>query len=90
MKKINCWEFKQCGREPGGKRVDELGVCPVAVEASVDGMKSGKNGGRVCWVVKNLLELSMEDNSSYEKCNECGFFKLVMEEEELTCAEETV
>jgi len=20
----NCWEFKQCGREPGGAKTDEL------------------------------------------------------------------
>ena len=90
MKKINCWEFKQCGREPGGARVDKLGICSVSVEASVDGMKGGKNGGRVCWVVKNLLRLSREDNPSYEECNECEFFKLVMEEKEVPCAEKTV
>lgn len=90
MKKINCWEFKQCGREPGGARAEELGVCQVALEASLDGMKGGKNGGRVCWVAKNLLGLSTSNDSSYEKCNECKFFKLVMEEEELVFAEETV
>jgi hypothetical protein len=26
---MNCWEFKQCGREADGARVDELGVCPA-------------------------------------------------------------
>lgn len=26
---MNCWEFKKCGREAGGARVDELGVCPA-------------------------------------------------------------
>lgn len=23
----NCWEFKKCGRETGGSKVKELGVC---------------------------------------------------------------
>ena len=26
---MNCWEFKECGREAGGKNVDELGICPA-------------------------------------------------------------
>lgn len=24
---MKCWEFKKCGREKGGARVNELGVC---------------------------------------------------------------
>ncbi|MBW1827057.1 MAG: hypothetical protein JRI78_08720 [Deltaproteobacteria bacterium] len=27
LPKVNCWEFMECGREPGGEFVDELGVC---------------------------------------------------------------
>jgi len=26
---MNCWEFKKCGREEGGKNSKELGVCPA-------------------------------------------------------------
>lgn len=26
---MNCWEFKKCGRIPGGDKVAELGVCPA-------------------------------------------------------------
>jgi hypothetical protein len=26
---MNCWEFKQCGREAGGAKAAELGVCPA-------------------------------------------------------------
>jgi hypothetical protein len=29
-KKLNCWEVKKCGREPGGVKVKELGVCPAS------------------------------------------------------------
>lgn len=35
----NCWEFKKCGREPGGAKASELGVCPAATDASSDGLK---------------------------------------------------
>ena len=41
-KKQNCWEFMKCGREPGGERVKELGVCPVALDSSANGINSGK------------------------------------------------
>ena len=27
--KMNCWEYKKCGREEGGENADELGVCPA-------------------------------------------------------------
>lgn len=26
---MNCWEFKKCGREKGGSREKEMGVCPA-------------------------------------------------------------
>lgn len=30
MAKLNCWEFKKCGRETGGLKIKEMGVCPDA------------------------------------------------------------
>ncbi len=26
---MNCWEFKKCGREDGGRNAAELGICPA-------------------------------------------------------------
>lgn len=26
---MDCWEFMKCGREEGGKKTGELGVCPA-------------------------------------------------------------
>ena len=26
---MNCWEYMKCGREKGGEKADELGVCPA-------------------------------------------------------------
>jgi hypothetical protein len=27
MQLLNCWEIKKCGRQRGGKKVNELGEC---------------------------------------------------------------
>lgn len=51
VNKQNCWEYMECGKEPGGVRADESGVCPVAAAASVNGLNGGINGGRLCWVM---------------------------------------
>lgn len=51
----NCWEVKRCGREPGGARARELGVCPAATTTSLHGVHGGKNGGRACWVLTGTL-----------------------------------
>jgi hypothetical protein len=55
MEKKTCWEFFECGREPGGANVDELGVCPAAVATDRDTTNKGKNGGRICWAVAGTL-----------------------------------
>ncbi|MBF0521430.1 MAG: hypothetical protein HQL24_00070 [Candidatus Omnitrophica bacterium] len=84
MKKLNCWEYKKCGREPGGEKVKELGVCPVSTEKSVNGMNCGINGGRVCWAVTGTLCGGKVQGSfalKVDKCIECEFFALVMQEE---------
>ena len=53
--KLNCWEFKKCGREPGGVHVRELGVCPAATEGRLDAVHGGRKAGRACWVVAGTL-----------------------------------
>ena len=52
---MNCWEFKKCGREPGGAKVAELGECPAASYRILDGQNHGTNGGRMCWLVDKTL-----------------------------------
>ncbi len=51
MKKLNCWEMKNCGREPGGAHANNLGICSATVETRLDGIHDGRNAGRSCWVV---------------------------------------
>jgi hypothetical protein len=48
---VNCWEFKNCGRQPGGEKVKELGLCPATTEESNNGINQGMNSGRICWAV---------------------------------------
>ncbi len=45
MELLNCWEIMKCGRQKGGKKVNELGECI----ASKEGM------GHSCWAVAGTL-----------------------------------
>ena len=84
-KKLNCWEHKKCGREPGGSNVLELGVCPAATETKADGINGGKNGGRVCWAIAGTLcegEIQGTYASKLGFCLICDFCQLVLKEEE--------
>jgi hypothetical protein len=85
MKKVNCWEFKKCGREPEGRNVAELGVCPASIELNLDGAHDGKNAGRACWVVtKTFCEGQVQGpfGQKYSVCVKCDFYKKVKAEED--------
>jgi serine/threonine protein kinase len=78
--KQNCWEYKKCGREPGGEKAEELGICPAASDSSYDGINKGKKGGRICWAVAGTFcEGSVQGTfaDKRESCTKCEFFKLV-------------
>lgn len=82
--KINCWEFKKCGREPGGSQASLLGTCSAAVTKQANGIHSGINGGRACWVVAGTLCGGKIQGSFAEKigaCDKCDFFERVRREE---------
>ncbi len=84
MMAMNCWQFKQCGREPGGAKVFELGVCPAAADISVHGINRGKNGGRICWAVTGTLcggEVQGTYAQKRASCITCSFLLKVQEEE---------
>ena len=86
MKKTNCWQFWQCGREPGGKYTKNYGTCPAASEADADGLNGGTNGGRICWVIaENDSRVRMDCSDLHKQCSclECEFRYSVMSEEEL-------
>ncbi|MBF0564266.1 MAG: hypothetical protein HQK89_03390 [Nitrospirae bacterium] len=80
--KLNCWQFKQCGREPGGKNSVSIGICPVATAANFNGLHGGENGGRACWAVPSTLcENSGNLASKIRNCTTCEFHQLVIKEE---------
>ncbi len=82
--KKNCWEFHECGRELGGKNAFELGVCPVATYIWFDGLHSGRNAGRTCWIVAGTMCGGKVHGSFAEKirdCGKCDFYNKVKEEE---------
>lgn len=79
--KENCWEYKECGFEQGGRNTGTLGVCPAAREERLNGVHGGKNAGRACWAVAGTLcdgEVQGTFALKYRLCGECGFFRYVV------------
>jgi hypothetical protein len=84
MAKKNCWEHKQCGREPGGNKTAELGICSAALIEAHHGIHEGKNGGRSCWVVAGTLCGGKAQGTfamQIADCMECDFYLEVKKEE---------
>ncbi len=84
MAKRNCWEFKNCGRQRGGVKVAELGICPAATEVRLHQVNGGRFGGRVCWAIAGTLCGGKVQGSFASKtgnCTQCAFFQTVCDEE---------
>ena len=81
---MNCWEFKKCGRTPGGANAASLGVCPAAVAANANGINGGTSGGRACWALTGTLcggKVQGTFAMKLANCLQCEFYKLVSAEE---------
>ena len=77
----------QCGREPGGKKVAMLGVCPAAADSIFHGFNEGNNAGRICWLVAGTFCNEKVQGTFAEKqssCKDCDFYKQVHAEEGIT------
>lgn len=84
MKKQNCWEYTNCGRQPGGPRVAEMGVCRASTYSDMDSINGGKNGGRSCWALAGTFCQSQAQGTFAMKianCIRCDFYKKVVLEE---------
>jgi len=82
--KQNCWEYMNCGREQGGSRVEELGICLTALVLRHDGINGGKSGGRYCWRVAGTFcqgEVQGTFASKISNCLQCSFLWKVAKEE---------
>ena len=81
---LNCWDVKKCGRQPGGSRTSDLGVCPASVDARANGLNGGLNAGRICWALTGTLCGGKVQGTFAEKlmnCMECDFYRLVQTEQ---------
>ena len=81
MSRMNCWKYMNCGREPGGSKAKELGVCQAAIEKELNGVNEGENGGRACWAIAGTLCGGKVQGSFAVKvgnCMNCDFFQLVV------------
>ena len=64
---MKCWEFKKCGREAGGAKAAELGVCPAYPD---HGDTCARVAGTLCGgVVQGTFA------SKLANCMECEFYK---------------
>ena len=82
--KENCWDYKKCGREPGGSKAGELGVCSAATETELHGVHGGSKAGRTCWVVAGTLcggEVQGTFANKFQACEKCDFYLKVRNEE---------
>ncbi|MBF0408356.1 MAG: hypothetical protein HQM10_13480 [Candidatus Riflebacteria bacterium] len=64
-KKLNCWEFKKCGREKNGAKVTELGQCPAY-----------PNGGQRCAEVTATFcggKVQGDVSEKFRNCLKCNF-----------------
>ena len=80
MGKLNCWEYKKCGREPGGRNVNNLGVCPAAINTELHGVHGGRNAGRACWEVAGSMcgtKILCTDARKMKNCWRCDFMHVV-------------
>ncbi len=83
-KRLNCWEAMKCGREPGGAKAAELGVCPAAADAAAHGINCGENGGRLCWALVGTLCTGKVEGTFARKQVSClafEFYRQVKKEE---------
>lgn len=64
---MNCWEYRLCGRERGGRRSHEFGVCPAWP----------RSGQRCAEVIGTFCGGSIQDDLEIKLTNreECSFYQ---------------
>ncbi len=87
--KLNCWEYLNCGLEPGGIFSKIHGPCPIPQMMRHDGANGGRGAGRVCWEV--MPKLSREQHlicrNRWQSCVNCRFYARVLREIECPAVE---
>lgn len=64
---MKCWEFKKCGREKGGAKAQELGVCPAYPQ----------HGNHCAWIAGTLCGGKLQGTFAMKmaNCMTCDFYK---------------
>ena len=78
--------MKKCGRQLGGEKTGDLGICPAASDSTVDGVNNGNNGGRICWAIAGTFCGGKVQGDFAQKsvsCMSCEVFKNIKSEEGL-------
>ena len=85
--KLNCWEYKNCGRQKGGLMAPILGECVVSTYMKFDGLNEGVGAGRACWMVPHSpVKTERSGSACSRRCYSCEFYKrVVFEQAERTC-----
>lgn len=81
MIRLNCWEFKKCGIGERSYTNTNEEVCTAPAEDKFDSMNHGKNGGRVCWLIKQMAAARKDKGFGMMHCCRCDFFNLVAKQE---------
>lgn len=84
MTRINCWEIKKCGRELGGNKVHDMGVCPANSNNHCNNINNGKNAGRICWAIAGTFcggKIQGDFAQKSVSCMGCEVFKQIKKEE---------
>ena len=63
---MNCWEFKKCGREAGGAKAKELGVCHAYPN----------HGTHCAWIAGTLCGGKVQGTFAMKvaNCMKCEFY----------------
>lgn len=65
-RKLNCWEVKNCGRQPGGEKADAYGVCPAYPD---NGRRCARVAGTFCGgQMQGIFAVKLRD------CLMCEFY----------------
>jgi len=65
--KANCWEFKKCDRQPGGRLAGEHGVCPAATNDLVDGIPGGRTPAALWGGGRHVLRGAVQGTEAQKK-----------------------
>ncbi|MFH1060825.1 MAG: PAS domain S-box protein [Pseudomonadota bacterium] len=61
---MNCWEVKKCGRIPGGRQVEELGLCPA-----------WPHHGHDCFLIAGACAASESPELGQARCRACEHYQ---------------